>query len=55
MVNWQNFEKAASEIARVGKDLLYRPDRGEVGILATVDAGMPRVAPVSPIFSGAGI
>lgn len=55
-VRWRAFESAAPDLARVGKALLYRPDRGEVAILATVDhAGHPRVAPVSPIFSGDGI
>ena len=56
VVSWSEFERAAPELAAVGRELLYRPDCGEVGILATVDAaGSPRVAPVCPIFSDAGI
>lgn len=53
---WGEFEAAAPDLAGVGRSLLYRPDRGEVAILATVDqAGHPRVAPVSPIFCDDGI
>lgn len=56
MLSWNDFEKAAPEIAQVGRSLLYHPDRGEVGILATVDgSGRPRVAPVCPIFCAAGV
>ncbi|MGD8417990.1 MAG: pyridoxamine 5'-phosphate oxidase family protein [Pseudomonadales bacterium] len=55
-VSWQAFAAAAPDIAAVGTSLLYRPDAGEVGILATVDGhGRPRVAPVCPIFSGEGV
>ena len=55
-MRWHGFEKVAPNISRVGKRLLYSPERGEVGILATVDAnGRPRVAPVTPIFCGEGI
>ncbi len=53
---WGAFEDANGELAAVGRQLLYRSDRGEVGILATVDArGRPRLAPVCPIFTGPGI
>ena len=55
-MRWHDFEKVAPDISRIGKRLLYNPERGEVGILATVDAtGRPRVAPVTPIFCGEGI
>lgn len=53
---WGHFEAAAAELAAVGRQLLHRPDRGEVGILATLDdRGRPRLAPVCPIFIGEGI
>ena len=56
MVTWKEFEAAAPAIAGVGKRLLYHPERGEVGILASVDAhGRPRVAPVCPIFCNEGV
>jgi len=56
MRNWDEFERDAPAIAQVGRSLLYHPERGEVGILATVDAtGRPRVAPVCPIFCAPGI
>jgi uncharacterized pyridoxamine 5'-phosphate oxidase family protein len=55
-MRWDDFEKAAPEIALTGKSLLYRPDRGEVAIMATVDGnGKPRVAPVAPIFCEGGV
>ena len=55
-MNWHDFEKAAPDIAQIGKNFLYKPDRGEVAIFATVDlTGRPRVAPVSPIFSAQGV
>ena len=55
-LSWPEFERAAADIAAIGKGLLYHADRGEVGILATVDsAGRPRVAPVAPIFCAAGL
>jgi hypothetical protein len=54
--SWRDFESAAPELAEVGARLLHHPNRGEVGILATVDAsGRPRVAPVCPIFCGDGV
>ncbi|MGE0621170.1 MAG: pyridoxamine 5'-phosphate oxidase family protein [Pseudomonadales bacterium] len=53
---WAAFESAAVDLAAIGRQLLYRHDGGEVGILATVDAhGHPRVAPVCPIFAGEGV
>lgn len=55
-MRWAEFEAATPEIAAVGKRLLYAPDHGEVGLLATVDAaGAPRLAPVCPIFRDPGI
>ena len=56
MLCWREFEEATPGIAAAGKSLLYHPDRGEVGLLATVDtSGSPRVAPVCPIFTTQGI
>ena len=55
-MSWHDFEKAAPDIAQIGKNLLYKPDRVEVAIFATIDlTGRPRVAPVSPIFSAQGV
>ena len=55
-MRWHDFERAAPNISRIGKQLLYSPERGEVAILATVDGtGKPHVVPVSPIFCGEGI
>ncbi len=55
-MRWHEFEQAAPNISRIGKRLLYNPNRGEVGILATVDgSGRPCVAPVCPIFCEEGI
>ncbi len=55
-MTWSEVERAAPEIAAVGKRLLFRPDRGEVALLATVDrSGRPRIAPVCPIFAGPGV
>lgn len=51
LVTWSELERAAPDIAAIGRRLLHRPDRGEVAILATVDhRGAPRVAPVCPVF-----
>ena len=56
MQRWSQFEQAAPGIAGAGRALLYHPERGEVAILATVDAaGQPWVAPICPIFAGDGI
>ena len=56
MVRWGEFKASAPELVAVGEKLLYRPDRGEVAILATVNsAGRPCVAPVSPIFCAPGM
>jgi hypothetical protein len=56
MLRWREFEEATPGIAAVGKSLLYHPDRGEVGLLATVDtSGSPRLAPVCPVFTTQGI
>lgn len=56
MITWAEFETEAPEIAQIGKDLFYHPDRGMVAILATADhRGRPHVAPVSPIFCDRGI
>lgn len=56
MIRWAEFARAAPQMARIGKQLLYHSGRGEVAILATVDHhGLPRVAPVSPIFYERGI
>jgi len=55
-VRWHDFEKAAPNISRIGKRLLYSPNTGEVAILATVDGtGRPFVAPVCPIFCEEGV
>ena len=58
-MRWEQFEALAPEISAAGKRLLYAPDapeQGEVGLLATVDAGgTPRIAPVCPIFCTPGI
>lgn len=55
-LRWPEFRRAAPDIAAVGRRLLYHPDRGEVAILATVDRrGAPRVAPVCPVFTRAGL
>ena len=56
LLRWSEFYRAAPDIAAMGRRLLYRPDRGEVAILATVDRrGAPRVAPVCPVFNEAGL
>ena len=56
MRRWVEFKAQAPDLAAVGEQLLYRPDSGEVAILAPVDGtGKPRVAPVCPIFCAAGI
>jgi hypothetical protein len=56
MVRWKAFAAAAPSIAETGRRHLYRPDQGEVGLLATVDArGNPRIAPVCPIFTVDGV
>ena len=56
LLRWSEFSRATPDIAAVGRRLLYDPDRGEVAILATVDRrGAPRVAPVCPVFAGAGL
>ena len=56
LLRWSEFHRAAPEIAAVGRRLLYRPDRGEVAVLATVDRrGAPRVAPVCPVFTDTGL
>ena len=56
LLRWSEFYRAAPDIAAVGRRLLYRPDRGEVAILATVDCrGAPRVAPVCPVFAETGL
>lgn len=56
LLRWSEFYRAAPDIAAMGRRLLYRPDRGEVAILATVDRrGAPRVAPVCPVFAGTGL
>lgn len=56
LLRWSEFSRAAPDIAAIGRRLLYHPDRGEVAILATVDrSGTPRVAPVCPVFAGAGL
>lgn len=56
MLTWIDFERAAPEIAQTGKALLFHPDRGEVAILATIDAGGgPSVAPICPIFADRGV
>jgi hypothetical protein len=56
MIDWTAFTRTAPPLAETGKRLLFRADRGEVAILATVDAaGKPHVAPVSPIFCGDGV
>jgi hypothetical protein len=48
-VSFRKFEGAAPEFGRAGRRLLV----GEVAFLATVSRrGAPRLAPVSPIFSG---
>ena len=55
MVRFGELEQLAGDVAAVGRQLLQRPDRGEVAILATVDDDhRPHVAPVCPIFCGAG-
>ncbi len=49
MASWAELERAAPEIAASGRRLLDR----EVAFLASVARdGRPRIAPVSPIFSG---
>lgn len=56
MLRWKAFAASAPDIAATGIRHLYRPDHGEVGLLATVDAlGNPRIAPVCPIFTDDGI
>ena len=56
MLRWKSFAEAAPAIAEAGRRLLYRPDQGEVALLATVDGrGNPRIAPVCPIFTPEGI
>ncbi|MDH3642738.1 MAG: pyridoxamine 5'-phosphate oxidase family protein [Gammaproteobacteria bacterium] len=56
MISWQAFAASAPAIAEVGRRHLYRPDQGEVGLLATVDrAGNPGLAPVCPIFTTEGV
>lgn len=53
---WGAFAAKAPALAASGRALLYHPDRGEVGILATVNRrGRPQVAPVCPIFCGDGV
>jgi hypothetical protein len=48
-ISWRAFERVAPEFGRAGRRLLV----GEVAFLATVSrSGDPRLAPVSPIFSG---
>ena len=51
MIRFGELEQLAGDIAAVGRQLLYRPDQGEVAILATVDEDQqPHVAPVCPVF-----
>lgn len=45
---WHEFERAAPEIARLGKERL---DRTRVGMLGTLRGdGFPRISPVEPYF-----
>lgn len=56
MLRWDELADLQPELATAGKRLLYHPDHGEVGLLATLDRlGAPRLAPVCPIFASRGI
>ncbi len=53
MVSWAEFEAAAPDFAANGRLLLVGPDGVAIAFLATVSRqGIPRLAPVCPIFCG---
>ncbi len=55
MLTWGQFASARSDLARQGRDLFYGHDLG-LGFLATVRAdGGPRVHPICPLLSDAGL
>jgi hypothetical protein len=55
MVSWNEFAARASDVAAAGRDLLYDVGVG-LAFLATVRAdGAPRVHPICPLVSDAGL
>jgi len=55
MITWTEFERQQPGLAKVGRDQFYQHDIG-LGFLATVRRdGGPRVHPVCPVISSAGL
>jgi hypothetical protein len=55
MITWTQFEQQAPDLARAGREQLYAHDVA-LGFLATVRRdGGPRVHPVCPVISAAGL